>query len=682
MVQTIRTMGFQVQHGKIMPDPAKIDMLVKTATPTTKAELKAYLGLLQFYRDMLPHLAHTAHRLYAATSENFVFQWTDTLDKAFHLTKSMLQKQILNTSLTGVEDIEAFIDASKFAVCIVLIQRGSIISCASKVLNPSQRRWATIERELYAAAWGVKKLRFYLHGVVFKLFTDHKPLIGLFNKQGEAPNNRMMTMILSLMEYSFSPIYLPGVKNVLADFGTRYIDHEEWDTDTQSYPDNFDELMAFSTNLPPQLSELLQSELSEEHKQELRDGKFDFNIKEGYIIVIVQGEDRIWVPSENRRPVFWFFHKNLHQGTILLSADMRLHKLFWPKMAEDIDKYISQCVCAVKKNHKPHKYSEIKHIVASHPMQIVAIDLYFYANQLYFTAICIYTRFAWVRKVQDKQARTILKVYNEFCNELTTPEMLSCDNGGEFNLIETYKIPHPSEHPEANAVVERFHKELGKLSRILNQNPNEVVNRLNTEKAKLLMNQHLRSINQSQVPNTILFYETRRYYHNDLVWRAVPARKREKQADTFTGPHRILRQNGKFTYELTSHLDRTGTIHVNLNDIKSLHVPETKGWVLNPKYTNQLLQELGSQETQLNPVINFMSIGALVTDLVAGRDLRIKFFVIPEWPCMDWYKPLHQLVEAEAVRLPRNEDLFLIANSSKPKPLGTFAWEHWLFELR
>jgi hypothetical protein len=97
MVDSIRTMGFVVQHGVIKPDPQKLDMLKKMPEPSTKQQLKAYLGLLQFYRDMLPHLAHTAFQLYAATSENYVFQWTDKLSKYFNLTKTMLEKEVLNT---------------------------------------------------------------------------------------------------------------------------------------------------------------------------------------------------------------------------------------------------------------------------------------------------------------------------------------------------------------------------------------------------------------------------------------------------------------------------------------------------------------------------------------------------------------------------------------------------------
>ena len=111
----------------------------------------------------------------------------------------MLKKEILLTNIKGTEDIKVYIDASKYAVYIVITQAGRIVTCASKVLNPSQRRWATIERKLYAGAWGMKTMRFYLHGIFFELFTDHKPLVGLFNKE-EAPNTRMMTMLLSTTE--------------------------------------------------------------------------------------------------------------------------------------------------------------------------------------------------------------------------------------------------------------------------------------------------------------------------------------------------------------------------------------------------------------------------------------------------------------------------------------------------
>jgi hypothetical protein len=278
-------------------------------------------------------------------------------------------------------------------------------------------------------------------------------------------------------------------------------------------------------------------------------------------------------------------------------------------------------------------------------------------------------------------ASTILKVYQLFCNKFSEPKLISCDNGGEFELIPTPKIPHPSEHPQANGVIERFHKELGKLSRIMDETPDITHRRLNTTESKLIFHAHLKNI-QHDCFNSLLSYETRTFEYNDLVWRRVPPRKRAKSEDTFTGPHRILNRTGEFTYIITSHLNISRTIMVNLNDIKKLHFPDTQGWTLNPKYIPQLLIDLNSAERIASPLINFLALDALVLDILEGKDINVKFFVIPDWPCAEWYKPLHQQVVAEAVKLPDNEDTFILPGKDGNINLGKFAWSHWLFELR
>ena len=42
---------------------------------------------------------------------------------------------------------------------------------------------------------------------------------------------------------------------------------------------------------------------------------------------------------------------------------------------------------------------------------------------------------------------------------------------------------------------------------------------------------------------------------------------------------------------------------------------------------------------------------------------------------MEWYKLLHEQITVEAFKLPNVEDLFL---SEDGKPLGRFAWDHWI----
>ena len=197
MSQELRTLGYVISNGLIKPDPIKIQMLQNSPTPTTQKELRGFLGLLQCYRDMLPHLAFTAHKLYAPTSSKREFKWTDELEEAYRAAKSMIEKDIMVTTLDGYDDIIVYTDASKFAICAVITQRGKIVIALSKVLSNRHRKWSTIEREMFAISWACKKFRVFLHGIKFIVRTDHQPLVGIFKKVDTIENMRMLSMVLS-----------------------------------------------------------------------------------------------------------------------------------------------------------------------------------------------------------------------------------------------------------------------------------------------------------------------------------------------------------------------------------------------------------------------------------------------------------------------------------------------------
>ncbi|KAG1649619.1 Equilibrative nucleoside transporter 4 [Nymphon striatum] len=58
-----------------------------------------------------------------------------------------------------------------------------LISCGSCSLTPTQSRYATIELECLAIQWAIHKCEFWLRGIChFKVVTDHRPLVGVFNK--------------------------------------------------------------------------------------------------------------------------------------------------------------------------------------------------------------------------------------------------------------------------------------------------------------------------------------------------------------------------------------------------------------------------------------------------------------------------------------------------------------------
>jgi hypothetical protein len=384
---------------------------------------------------------------------------------------------------------------------------------------------------------------------------------------------------------------------------------------------------------------------------------------------------QIWLPVESKRAYFWYIHSRTHLGLTKIVEQLRMNHILWHNAVQDIQAMLSQCICAIKKDARPKPYSEEKHIVARHTMHILSIDLFSYSSRLYFTSICIFSKFAWVKEIPNAEAATVLKTYKEFCASFGKPSLISCDNGTEFNLIDTTRISNPSYHPQANGVVERFHLELAKQSRIHNVFPDQAVHFINSDQSCELMSTH--RLNDALV-FCVFQYATREFQYNDMVWRHVVKRARAKHEDTFTGPHRVLSSLGKFSYQLTSHQNVERKIQVNINSMKKFLVPENKGWKLNEEYFQNAVNELNVEVRNPEVWINFSALDSFVQDVLDGKLNRSQFFVVPDWPCATWYKRLHRQIKAEAVRLPNKEDLFL---DEKNRPLGVFAWDNWLFAL-
>ena len=141
-------MGFEVSEGIIKPDPHKIDVLRKTPTSTSCADLKAYLGVLQ-----LSIIICCSSIIIVCHKKTMRFSGPPLYKT--HLRLRRLQRDAFYklTQKAQKEQKCILTPVSLQYICIVATQNGKIVACSSKVLNLSQCRWATIEKKLYAAVW-------------------------------------------------------------------------------------------------------------------------------------------------------------------------------------------------------------------------------------------------------------------------------------------------------------------------------------------------------------------------------------------------------------------------------------------------------------------------------------------------------------------------------------------------
>ena len=129
-----------------------------------------------------------------------------------------------------------------------------LVTCGSKALTPTLRRYATIELECLAVQYAVDKCSFYLKGgPEFTVATDHKPLEGIFKKNlFEIPNPRLHRLREKSVEFSFMVKWVPGKTHHIADALSRAPLFSPEETDDM----RIDTVRAFLATTPGMANEL------------------------------------------------------------------------------------------------------------------------------------------------------------------------------------------------------------------------------------------------------------------------------------------------------------------------------------------------------------------------------------------------------------------------------------------
>ncbi len=202
----IHHLGHKIGSGKIHTDEAKVEAIQNIQSPSTKKQLRAFLGLTSYYRAFLQYFGELTAILCKLTKARAPtdLKWTPAHENAFQKVKNALCR---NTVLYVPDMSIPFLlqcDASDYAVaCCLAQEKGNVeypVAHASCKLSGNQLNWATIEKEAYAILYGLKKFDIFLYGSKVIIYTDHNPLQYL--TQTTPKNARLMRWALALQRYN------------------------------------------------------------------------------------------------------------------------------------------------------------------------------------------------------------------------------------------------------------------------------------------------------------------------------------------------------------------------------------------------------------------------------------------------------------------------------------------------
>ena len=106
------------------------------------------MGLVGYYRRFVEIFSSIAAPLTKLTQKKIKFLWSDLCENSFEKLKDKLTTAPVLTLPEGVDDFVVYCDASHVGLGCVLMQRGKVITYASRKLKVHERNYPTHDLEL------------------------------------------------------------------------------------------------------------------------------------------------------------------------------------------------------------------------------------------------------------------------------------------------------------------------------------------------------------------------------------------------------------------------------------------------------------------------------------------------------------------------------------------------------
>ncbi|GFO11984.1 Pol polyprotein [Plakobranchus ocellatus] len=408
--------------------PSRVSAIKDFPQPRDVKAFQEFLGIMNFYHRFIPNLASILRPVYQVINTSTPRQalvWTNEMTQSFFASKQALAEATMLVHPCTDCPIALTCDASDVAIGTVLEQyahgRWYPLAFFSRQLRKPEIKYRTFDRELLGVHLATRHFRYMLEGRQFIIYTDQRPLVLAMSKATELQSARQQRHLSAILEFSTDIRHISGKKNVVADCLSRAvtdinavslgIDYtamaaaQTSSADVQAYNKALTNLQITSTKLNDQGPELLCD--------------------------ISTGRARPIVPPDFRRSVFEAVHNLSHPG-VKATVKLVSEKFVWHGLRRRLPEYCG--------------YRYLLTIIDRNTRWLESIPI-----PNITTAECV-------------QA-----LVGGWISRFGIPEDLSSDRGSQFTLALRTEIARrigvkvhrtTAFHPQANGMVERFHRTL------------------------------------------------------------------------------------------------------------------------------------------------------------------------------------------------------------------------------
>ena len=412
-------LGYILTRDGIKPQPKKVQSILALTPPKSVRELRRFLGMVQYYRDLwarrsemlapltslVGECGHTKASL-KKKAKRKPWHWDDVHQQAFDDVKATIARDVSLAYPDYSKPFEIYTDGSKKQLGAVITQDNRPIAFFSRKLSETQQKYSITEIELLAIVETLKEFKGMLWGQRLIVYTDHENLmrdaLG-FN------SDRVYRWRLLLEEYGPEIKYIKGIHNTVADalsrldYGPSPSDKENWMNfnrclnfyirkshssktkivttaeDVNSHEEKMNFVFANSSEdnaiyplTVPEIADVQNDDAT--IKKLSTSDNFSYELIDNVKILCKDG--KLVIPNKLQdRAVGWYHHYLQHPGTTRLEETLR-SAMYWKGMRRSVRAHVKKChKCQVNKRKK-HKYGKVPtKLAVTKPWNTLCVDL-------------------------------------------------------------------------------------------------------------------------------------------------------------------------------------------------------------------------------------------------------------------------------------------------------------------
>ena len=210
--------SYRIDKDGLHPTVDKTKAILQAPAPKCTTELRAFLGLINYYGKFFPNLSMVLTPLHKLLRNNTRWSWKTEQSRAFEDAKNLLRSPRVLVHYDSSRPLVLSCDASPYGVGAVLshVMEDNTerpIAFALRTLSKAETNYAHLEKEALAIIFGIQKFHNYLYGRKFIIHSDHKPLMYILNAAKSIPtmaSPRVIRWSLMLSAYRYELRYRPG----------------------------------------------------------------------------------------------------------------------------------------------------------------------------------------------------------------------------------------------------------------------------------------------------------------------------------------------------------------------------------------------------------------------------------------------------------------------------------------